>query len=180
MRLIVEARNKSGFVSVTGAVDEASIEVIHTAVRESIESSTRVELDLRGVYPRETDRGPICAWARACARERDVKLVIRSAERSTSPATRSGPDTSGCSRAGTGMWYRPARTSGSVCVAPDNPGYTVGMPRTTYKGGKTMAKDHGPQANTRRVTGCTWPVSARPVSTAGEQGKPRSPEKKGG
>lgn len=87
--LMTGAGNQGSFVSVTGEVDQASIDVIQTAVRDAIESSTRVELDLRCTHPRDTDRSGLVAWAQARAAERNVTLAIRSAERCSTSLQRS-------------------------------------------------------------------------------------------
>ncbi len=111
MRLITEAGRRARLVSVTGAIDEASIEVIQMAVREAMDNSISVELDLRDVYPREAGWSALLAWAQARARERNVKLVIRAARPSARHAGRCegarGPRTPGQRAAGCRDELRP-------------------------------------------------------------------------
>lgn len=85
VRLLTGVRDRGRFMSVTGDVDDASLEVIQTALRDAIDDSTSVELDLRGVHPLAAGRGVLITWAQARAAERNVKLIVRSPGRSTSP-----------------------------------------------------------------------------------------------
>lgn len=76
--------NQARSVRLTGALDHASIGDPERRTR-GMNCSMSVELDLCDVHALEADRSALLAWAQVRARERDVKLVIRSARPSTRP-----------------------------------------------------------------------------------------------